>query len=75
MLSADNLALLRSLDYEYVVAARLRLMKAADFAKVTASHRWHKTPDGRKVTEISTGGRRLVLRCCPKRAAKEARSG
>ena len=72
MLSADNIALLRSLDHDYVVAARLRSMKAADFAKVTASHKWHKTPDGRKVTEVSIGGRRLVLRYCPKRAAKEA---
>ena len=72
MLSADNIALLRSMGHDYGVAARLRSMKAADFAKVTTTHKWHKTADGRKVTEITIGGRRLVLRHCPKRAKKEA---
>ena len=72
MLSADNIALLRSLNHDYVIAARLRSMKAEDLAKVTAADPWQRTDDGRKVKEVTIGDRRLVLRYCPKRAAKDA---
>lgn len=72
LLSADNMALLTSLGHDYVVAARLRSMKAADVRKISGSLAWKKTADGRKVAEVFIGGQRLVLRYCPKRAAKEA---
>ena len=66
MLSADNVC------RDYVVAARLRSMKAEELRKVTGAHSWQATGDGRKVTEVSIGDRRLILRYCPKRAAKDA---
>ena len=72
MLSADNVALLHSMGHDYVVAARLRSMKAEELRKVTGTLTWQATSDGRKVTEVSIGDRRLILRYCPKRAAKDA---
>ena len=72
MLSNDNVALLQSEGHDYVVAARLRSMKAEDLKKVTGTHTWEETAGGRKVTEVTIGHRRLILRYCPKRAAKEA---
>lgn len=72
MLSADNVALLHSMGHDYVVAARLRSMKAEELRKVTGALSWQATADGRKVTEVIIGDRRLILRYCPKRAAKDA---
>ena len=49
MLSADNVALLQSMGHDYVVAARLRSMKAEELRKVTGALTWQATSDGRKV--------------------------
>ncbi len=72
MLSADHVALLQSMGHDYVVAARLRSMKAEELRKVTGTLKWQFTADGRKVSEVRIGGRRLIVRYCPKRAAKDA---
>ena len=72
MLSADNVALLQSMGHDYVVAARLLSMKAEQLRKVTGALTWQATSDGRKVTEVSIGDRRLILPYCPKRVAKDA---
>ena len=66
MLSADNVG------RDYVVAARLRSMKAEELRKVTGPLTWQATSDGRKVTEVNIGDRRLILWYCPRRAAKDA---
>ena len=72
MLSKENIAVLRSMGHDYVVAARLRSMKAEELHKISDALVWKETGNGRRVTEVSIGGRRLVLRYCPKRAAKDA---
>ena len=72
MLSKENIAVLRSMGHDYVVAARLRSMKAEELRKISDTLVWKETGNGRRVTEVSIGGRRLVLRYCPKRAAKDA---
>ena len=66
------MALLHSLGHDYVVAARLRSMKAEELHKVTGALSWQATSDGRKATEVIIGDRRLILRYCPMHAAKNA---
>lgn len=72
MLSKENLALLRSKGYDYVVAARLRAMSKKDTEAVTGPQQWNEAPSGRKVAARSMGTRRLILRYCPKKAARDA---
>ena len=69
--SKDNLALVRSKDGDYVVAARLRSLSEKHAEAVTGPHRWNEAPSGRKVADLSLGGRRLILRYCPKKAARD----
>ena len=61
MLSKENIAVLRSMGHDYVVAARLRSMKAEELHKISDALVWKETGNGRRVTEVSIGGRRLVL--------------
>ena len=42
MLSADNVALLHSMGHDYVVAARLRSMKAEQLRKISLRGRPHR---------------------------------
>ena len=72
MLSKDNLALVRSRDCDYVVAARLRTLSEKHTEVVTGPHEWKEAPSARQVADLSLGGRRLILRYCPKKAARDA---
>ena len=72
MMSKENLSLLISQGYAYVVAARLRSMSAAHMKQVTGKQAWQKTGRGRSVAACRIGDRRLILRYCPKKAAKDA---
>ena len=72
MMSEENLAVLKSKGYDYVVAARLRSMGKVREKEITGPQHWHEMAGGRKVAERRMGGRRLVLRYCPKKAAKDA---
>ena len=71
MMSEENLAVLKSKGYDYVVAARLRSMAKVREKEITGPQDWHEMAGGRKVAERRMGGRRLVLRYCPKKAAKD----
>ena len=72
MMSQENLALLLSKGYDFVVAARLRSMGKKATRDITAVQEWQPMAEGRMVAERRLGGRRLVLRYCPKKAAKDA---
>ena len=72
MLSKENLALLQSMGCDYIVAARLRPMNEVHTRAVTQTQSWTTLSSGRKVTEHTLAGRRLILRYCPKKAAKDA---
>ncbi len=72
MMSKENLALLRSRGYDYVVAARMRSMGAQVTEQITGPQDRQEAPNGRKVAERLIGGQRLILRYCPKKAAKDA---
>ncbi len=72
LLSKENLALLQSMGCDYIVAARLRSMNQVDTKAVTQSQSWTTLSSGRKVTEHTLAGRRLILRYCPKKATKDA---
>ena len=72
MMSEENLAVLWSKGYDYVVAARLRAMGKVREKEITGPQHWQETAGSRKVAECRLGGRRLVLRYCPKKAAKDA---
>ena len=71
MMSQENLALLLSKGYDFVVAARLRSMGKKATRDITAVQEWQSMAEGRMVAERRLGGRRLVLRYCPKKAAKD----
>ena len=71
LLSEANLALLKSLGCEYVVAARLRSLNQAQTRIITGKQSWKTLSTGRKVCEPKLGGRRLILRYCPKKAARD----
>ena len=71
MLSHDNLALLKSLGCDYVVAARLRSLNHVHTKAILGKQSWRPLSTGRKVTEHTLGGRRLILRHCPKKAARD----
>ncbi len=72
MMSQENLALLHSKGYDFVVAARLRSLGKKATRDITAVQEWQPMAEGRMVAERRLGGRRLVLRYCPKKAAKDA---
>lgn len=74
MLSKENLALLQSLGCDYIVAARLRSMSQLHTKKILGQQTWTELATGRKVTEHTLGGRRLILRYCPKKAARDVHS-
>ena len=71
MLSTENLALLKSLGCDYIVAARLRSLSELHTRKILGQQTWTVLATGRKVTEHTLGGRRLILRYCPKKAARD----
>lgn len=71
MLSSENLALLNSLGCDYVVAARLRSLNQVHTEAIVGEQSWTVLSTGRKVTEHTLGGRRLILRYCPKKAARD----
>ena len=71
LLSEANLALLKSLGCEYVVAARLRSLNQAQTKIISGKQSWKTLSTGRKVCEHKLGGRRLILRYCPKKAARD----
>ena len=72
MMSEENVAMLTCEGHDYVVAARLRSMRAEHRAKVAGPHEWTPTSAHRKVAEVRIGNRRLILRYCARRAAKDA---
>ena len=74
MLSKENLALLQSLGCDYIVAARLRSLSEPHTKKILGDPTWTVLATGRKVTEHTLGGRRLILRYCPKKAARDVHS-
>ena len=67
MMSQENLTLLLSKGYDFVMAARLRSLGKKATREVTAVQEWQPMGKDRMVAE-----RRLVLRTCPKKAAKDA---
>ncbi|MXW15576.1 MAG: IS1634 family transposase [Rhodothermaceae bacterium] len=71
MLSQENLSLLQSLGCDYVVAARLRSLNQVHTQAIVGEQSWTMLSTGRKVTEHTLGGRRLILRYCPKKAARD----
>ncbi len=73
MLSKDNLALLRSWNCDYVVAARLRSLNKVQTQVIVEDTSWKILPAGRKVREHKLAGRRLILRYCPKKAARDVK--
>ncbi len=74
MLSKENLALLQSLGCDYIVAARLRSLNQLHTKTILGAQSWKVLTTGRKVTEHKLGGRRLILRYCPKKAARDVHS-
>ena len=74
LLSEPNLALLKSLGCEYVVAARLRSLNQTQTKIITGKQSWETLSTGQKVCEHTLGGRRLILRYCPKKAALDRQS-
>ncbi len=70
-LSQENLAWLQSVGCDYVVAARLRSLNQVHTKAILGKQSWTMLPTGRKVTEHTLGGRRLILRYCPKKAARD----
>ena len=73
MLSQENLAYLKSMGCDYVVAARLRSLNRKYQELVTGTHDWKLLSDGRKLREHRIAGRRLILRYCPAYAARALR--
>ena len=71
-MSEENMALLLSQGYDYVVAARLRSMSAVHTKKVTGKPAWQETGRGRTVAACRVGGRRLIVRHGPRKAARDA---
>ncbi len=71
MLSSENLALLKSMECDYVVAARLRSLSKVQTKTIVGEQSWKTLSSGRKVCEHQLGGRRLILRFCPKKAARD----
>ena len=71
MLSQENLSLLQSLGCDYVVAARLRSLNQVHTQAIVGEQSWTMLSTGRKVSEHTLGGRRLILRYCPKKAARD----
>ena len=71
MLSKENLALLKSLGCDYVVAARLRSLNQVHTKAILGKEPWTELATGRKVREHTLGGRRLILRYCPKKAKRD----
>ena len=69
-MSQENLALLLSKGYDFVVAARLRSMGKKATRDITAVQEWQPMAEGRMVAERRLGGR-----YCPKKAAKDATTG
>ncbi len=57
MMSQENLALLLSKGYDFVVAARLRLMAKKATRDITAAQEWQPMGEGRMVAERRLGGR------------------
>ena len=74
MLSKENLALLQSLGCDYIVAARLRSLSQLHTEKILGQQTWTVLATGRKVTEPTLGGRRLILRYGPKKASRDVHS-
>ena len=72
MRSQDNLDLLASQGWDWVVAARLRSLPRRMEAALFASHDWVTVSEDTSVTERQLKGRRLVLRHSKKQAAKDA---
>ena len=72
MLSKENLARLQSMGCDYIVAAHLRSMNQVHTRAVSQTQSWTILSSGRKVAEPTSAGRRLILRYCPKKAAKDA---
>ena len=72
MRSQDNLDLLASQGWDWVVAARLRSLPRRMEAALSASHDWVTVSEDISVTERQIKGRCLVLRYSKKRAAKDA---
>ena len=71
LLSEKNLAMLRSLGCDYVVAARLRSLNKAQTTIITGKQSWKRLRTGKKITEHVLGGRRLILRYCPEKAKRD----
>ena len=71
LLSEKNLAMLRSLGCDYVVAARLRSLNKAQTKIITGKQSWKRLRTGKKITEHVLGGRRLILRYCPEKAKRD----
>ena len=71
LLSEKNLAMLRSLGCDYVVAARLRSLNKAQTTIITGKQSWKRLCTGKKITEHVLGGRRLILRYCPEKAKRD----
>ena len=79
LLSDKNLRALTKAGLDWVVAARLRQLKRADFAALGSPQEWApQPPDGkgrlRRLTERQVNDRRLVVRYCPSRARRDARA-
>ena len=70
MLSKSNLAYVKELGAEYVVAARLRSLNQKLTKIIIGKHDWTKLKDGRKLVEYRIGNQRLILRYCPDYAAR-----
>ena len=78
LLSEKNLRALTEAGLDWVVPARLRKLKGADFAALGTPQEWAPQPrDGkgrlRRLTERQINGRRLVVRYCPNRARRDGR--
>ena len=71
LLSEKNLAMLRGLGCDYVVAARLRSLNKAQTKIITGKQSWTRLRTGKKITEHVLGGRRLILRYCPEKAKRD----
>ncbi|MDE2645494.1 MAG: IS1634 family transposase [Bacteroidota bacterium] len=67
----SQLSLLKSLGCDYVVAARLRSLNQVHTKAILGDQSWTLLSTGRKVSEHTLGGRRLILRYCPKKAARD----
>lgn len=71
MLSQDNLDLLTSEGWHFVVAARLRSLARRVDATLFGSHDWVVTGEDTRVADVALQGLRLVLRYSQNRAAKD----